>query len=235
MSESEIRIGTVGYPTAKKLIHTSADLVELTNAQEAPPKSAAGKKIREEAPSSFGFTVQLPRYLFEVPAGKTPLRGDPNAYGAFRATDENMRLWDRTVRFALGLDALALVLLTPPEFTPAKTNADALAAFLAAVDRQGFDLVWEPKGPWEPGAAKAFAAELGVTLAVDPLRDEPALGDFAYFRLGPFATMGTRMGLYDLDRLKEAMTPFKKVFCVFQTTRALDDARNLKKALEEEE
>jgi uncharacterized protein YecE (DUF72 family) len=234
MSESRILIGTVGYPAAKKLVHANVDVIELTDAQEAPPKSSTGKKLRGDAPSNVGFTLQLPRYLFERPADKTPLRGDMSAYGSFQATGENKRLWDKAVRFAKSLEAMALVLLTPPEFTPTKTHSDALAAFLSAVDRLGLDLVWEPRGPWECDQAQAFAADLDMILAVDPLRDDPAPGDFAYFRLGPFATMGTRMGLYDLGRLKEAMMPFKKVFCVFATNRALDDARNLRKMLEEE-
>ena len=219
MNESGIRIGTVGYPAAKKLIHANVDIVELTDAHEATPKSSTGKKLREQAPLKVGFSLQLPRYLFERPADKTPLRGNADAYGLFQTTEENIQLWDRAVRFAKSLEAFSLVLLTPTEFTPTKANSDALAAFLSAVKCLGLDLVWEPRGIWECDRAKAFAAELGMTLAVDPLRDEPRPEKFAYFRLGPFATMGTRMGLYDLSRLKEAIAPFERAICVFETGR----------------
>ena len=235
MNNSFVRIGTVGYPVNKKLVYAEADVVELTNALEAPPKQSTGEKLRQEAPYNVVFTVQLPRYLCETPSPGTPLKGSIDAYGSFESTDENMRLMSKALRFAKSVQAQSLVLLTPPEFTPSKVNTDALARFLSAVDFEGRKLIWEPRGPWESEYARAFALELGITLAVDPLRDDPVPGEIAYFRLGPFATMGTRMGLYDLSRLKEAMSAFEQVFCVFQTDRALDDARNLKKILEEEQ
>ena len=142
-----------------------------------------------------------------------------------------MKLWDRALRFSLGAQAKALVLITPSSFTPAKDNRDALASFLSEVDRRGLDLVWEFHGPWDLDRAAEFAGELDALLAVDPLRDPPPAGRAAYFRLGPFAAMGTRMGTYDLERLADSSSMFERVTCVFDTSRSLDDARNLKKVL----
>ncbi len=68
-------------------------------------------------------------------------------------------------------------------------------------------------------------------LAVDPLRDPAPAGPLAYFRMGPFASMGSRVGLYDLERIMEAGESFDRTICVFETPRSFDDARNLKKVL----
>ncbi|MCP4678405.1 MAG: DUF72 domain-containing protein [Deltaproteobacteria bacterium] len=231
MTQNNIRAGTVGYPVSKKLVLAQVDVVELTETNVAVPKQKTAKSLRKSAPDRVAFTIQLPRYLFESPPDRTPLPGDLEAYGAFRTTAENQNLWKKTLHFAEGVDALSLVLLTPPEFTPASVNRRALAAFLKTVERTGREIVWEPRGPWEYEQATSFAQDLGMTLAVDPLRDVPPPGNSAYLRLGPFAAMGSRVGVYDLTRVLDAAAPFKRVTCVFQTPRSFDDARNLKKIL----
>lgn len=231
MIEPRIQIGTVGFPVSKKLVFADVDLVELTECRGVPPKSSTGKRWRSEAPGRVSFSVQLPEYLHEAPPPGTLLTGDIDGYGLFKSTKENLDLWDKAIRFAKGVEASALVLPTSAGFTPDMSNRKALSGFLKAVDTQGFDIVWEPHGPWETEQAAAFAREQGMVLAVDPLRDPVPEGDFAYFRLGPFAAMGSQMGIYDLERIGEELGRFERAVCVFQTARALDDVRNLKKIL----
>ena len=235
MSESYIRIGTIGHPGGKKQVYSKVDVVELKDARATPPKTATAKRWRKEAPNRVAFTVQLPGYLFETPPSDAPFSGDLRAYGSFQITEENLGLWEKTQRFADGLEATALVLLTPPEFTPAKAHCDALSTFLNGVQLSGRDLVWEPRGPWDHHRAADFAAEHGMILSVDPLRDVPPSGDTAYLRLGPFAAMGSQVGVYDLTRIKEMIAVFDKVTCVFDTPRALDDAGNMRNMLNEAE
>jgi hypothetical protein len=106
-----------------------------------------------------------------------------------------------------------------------------MAAFFAAADRRGLSIAWEPHGPWEHPRAAAHAAAAGLVLAVDPLRDPAPAGASAYFRLGPFAALGSRLGVYNLERLADAAQPFAQVTCVLDTPRALDDVRNLRAVL----
>jgi len=95
--------------------------------------------------------------------------------------------------------------------------------------------VWQPSGPWDQEQAAGYAVELGMQLAVDPLRDEPVAGSVAYFRLGPFAAMGSRVGVYDLERIVDIAQAFSQVTVVFGTPRGLDDAKNLKQIIGEAE
>ena len=231
MKEPKIRIGTVGYPIARNRILAEVDVVELTEGRQIPPKKAAARRWRSSAPDRVAFTIQLSRYLVDPLEEGVPMSGERSGYGGLKLTDENLGLWKRELEFASAVDALALVLITPPTLTPATINRRLMSDFFAVVERARFKLVWEPHGPWEPEQAAEFAMENDLVLAVDPLRDPAPAGSLAYFRMGPFASMGSRVGIYDLERLMDASESFDRTICVFETPRAFDDARNLKKVL----
>ena len=231
MKEPKIRIGTVGYPIARNRILAEVDVVELTEGRQIPPKKAAARRWRSSAPDRVAFTIQLSRYLVDPLEEGVPMSGERSGYGGLKLTDENLGLWKRELEFASAVDALALVLITPPTLTPATINRRLMSDFFAGVERARFKLVWEPHGPWEPEQAAEFAMENDLVLAVDPLRDPAPAGSLAYFRMGPFASMGSRVGIYDLERLMDASESFDRTICVFETPRAFDDARNLKKVL----
>lgn len=231
MTQRTIQIGTVDFPAAKQRVFRDADIVEISNAREIPPKRQTATKWREAAPARFAYSVQMPRFLFDSPVEGTPLPGDLREYGAFRVSEENLNLWNRAAQFAEALGASALVLLTPPEFTPTRSHVTAFTRFIETVSKENFRIVWEPRGPWEHARAARLARDNKLVLSIDPLRDSPVEGDLGYFRLGPFASFGTRLGIYDLERLSEAVEMYSKAICVFATANALDDARNLKKIL----
>lgn len=227
-----VRVGTVGFPVRdRRRVLGAVDVVELTDGRFEPPAKAAAKRLRRGWPAPVATTVQGSTYLVEEPRGAVSLPGDRSAYGGFRATGENAGLWRRCLDFAEAASALAIVVVTPPAFTPGPANLSRMEAFFAAAERRDARLVWEPHGPWDPEHAARLAARMRLTLAVDPLRDSPPDGDFAYFRLGPFASMGARLGVYDLERLADSAAPFGEAVCVFDTPRALDDVRHLRALL----
>jgi uncharacterized protein YecE (DUF72 family) len=233
VTSERISVGTVGYPIAVDRVHAAVDAVELTDGRHVPPRGKAARRLRERAPESLTFTVQLPAAL-SLSAAELPdieLGGDRSRFGGFQRSEENLVLWRRGLEFAEQVRAEALVLVTPGSFTPAPGNLNRMEEFLVEADRGGLPLVWEPHGPWEHEHAERFARDNGLVLAVDPLRDEPAEGRLAYLRLGPFAAMGSRIGVYDLERIAEAASRFERALCLFDTPRAVDDARNLKQLL----
>ena len=231
MSE-RVRVGTIGFPLRdRRRVLAAVEIVELGDGRFTPPAKAAAKRIKSAWPGSVAVSAQCSSYLVERPRGGVQLPGDLAGYGGFEASEENLALFARCTDFAAAVEARSLVLITPPAFTPGPSNLARMTAFFAAVERRGLAIVWEPHGPWEHERAAAHAAEMGLVLAVDPLRDPAPEGDAAYFRLGPFASMGSRLGLYDLERLAEAVAPFSDVSCVLDTPRALDDVRNLRAVL----
>jgi uncharacterized protein YecE (DUF72 family) len=231
MSEPRIRVGTVGLPRHRGRLPAVVDIIELDTGRDWPPKAPAGRKLRAGLPAATGFTVQLSRFLAEPPPAGMPVAGDPAGYGRFEPSAENLGLWERCLDYAAAVEAEALVLLTPVGFTPARPNRERLAAFLGRARRPAVPVAWEPRGPWEPASAAAVARDLGLVLAVDPLRDDVPDGPVAYLRLGPFAGLGTRLGAYDLERIADAARGHPLSFCLFETPRAPDDARALREIL----
>jgi uncharacterized protein YecE (DUF72 family) len=231
MIEVGRKVGTVGFPMARPRVLAAVDVVELTEIEDTVPKVAIGYKWRADAPRSVVFTMLAPRALVEPPGPKANVQGDCSAYGDLKPSAENLALFAKAAAFARAAEVKAMVLVTPPSVSPAPSSVSQMSAFFAAVDRGDLTLVWEPHGAWEHERAASFAREHRLVLAVDPLRDPPPPGETAYFRLPPFAAMGTRMGVYDLERLAEAAFGFERLVCVFATARALDDARNLKSLL----
>ncbi len=226
--KQRLNIGTIGYPVAEKLLYPHVDIIELQMTRRSVPKAAVAKKIREAAPERVRFSVAMPSVFFESPKEGGKLGGELENYGQFQVSEENRRLFDRLNRFADNLLSDTLVLLTPAEFTPTPAMREALSRFLDAMPVGDRTIVWQPSGPWTDTQAVSFAKALGVVVAVDPLRDEPPRGQTAYFRLGPFAAMGSRVGVYDLERIIAAAESFETAAVVFETAHALDDVRNLK-------
>jgi uncharacterized protein YecE (DUF72 family) len=232
VSGGKVAIGTIGFPRSRKSALEVVDVVELKSAHPAPPRKSVGQRWREEAGPEVRFTVQGPASLIDPPAEHTGLEGDWRAHGGFRQTEENLATWARGLEFAGAVGAEAIVLLTGSSFTPSKTNITGFSSFLEKCERGGLDLVWEPRGPWEPERAAELARAHDLVLARDPLHDQLIEAERAYFRLGPFST-GTssgRLSAYNLDLVVEALANYPRVTCVLDTPRALEDVQNLKKA-----
>ena len=230
-----ISVGTVGYPIKKNKMMGDVDVVEMTESRHIPPGKKAAKHLREDLPAAMQCCVQVSKYFVTPPKEGVTLRGDLTGYGNFQVTDVALGLWRRQLQFAQALDASALVIVTPPAVTPSSANVTAMAKFFDSVVRGGLSLVWEAHGPWEPEQIVQFSQAHQLVPAVDPLRDAVPDFDLAYFRFGAFAATGSRMGMYELEQIAAAALDCsaERVFCVFDTHRALDDARNLKKVIAE--
>src|SRR6185436_6722112 len=65
---------------------------------------------------------------------------------------------------------------SPALFAPSSANRDQLRRFfgeIATEEAVGAARIWVPDGLWEPRSAVAFAKEIGVTCAIDPLVHDP--------------------------------------------------------------
>ncbi len=143
------------------------------------------------------------------------------------------------------LDAGYAIFRSAETFSPSASNRDQLKRFfaeLATEEAVGTERVWVPGGLWEPRAAVAFAAELEVTCALDPLvrapgeLDDPYEGleaDSLYFRIEGAGRAGTIRNerLEDIAALLESYDD-RALTVVFASPERWADARNFKKLLD---
>jgi uncharacterized protein YecE (DUF72 family) len=138
-----------------------------------------------------------------------------------------------------------VVFKSPPLFAPSMANRDQLKRFFGEVateESAGSSRVWIPDGLWEPRAAVAFATELGVICAIDPLVHDPSRpaetyedlqAPALYFRIHGLGHAGPIRSekLEDLAALVEHYQGIDLTIAFCSPAR-WQDARNFKKLLE---
>jgi uncharacterized protein YecE (DUF72 family) len=190
------------------------DLLELRGLDASnlalAPAAATLRRWRRAVPPNFEFAVV---------AGPTLARLRPN--DGFEAELHAM------LETATLVEARVLVICTPVEVTPSKAWRDRLAKVLDRLPRDVSQVVWEPSGLWETEDAALQARKWGVTVAVDPSRDEVPAGPIAYGRLR--ALGGTRAySTAALDRVASAIGERRDAYVVIETTGALKEAKVLR-------
>lgn len=150
------------------------------------------------------------------------------------------RAFEETANVARALRAQILLLQCPASFGPTPANIQALLRFLQEIPREGFVLVWEPRGAWEKEQEKVreICEEYELVHCTDPFKALPVRTvPLAYLRLHG-APPGTKMYRYtytdeDLAWLKARMRelPATKVYVLFNNDTMAQDARRFRALL----
>lgn len=190
------------------------DLFEVrgfaAKALKQAPSAATLRRWRKGVP---------PRFEFAVSAGP--------AVGKLKASAELETELEAMLATATTLEARVLVVPTAPEVTPSTIWRDRLAKLVDRLPRDASAVVWEPSGLWEVEDAGAFARKIGVTVAVDPSRDEAPDGPIFYGRLR--AIGGTRAySAAALTKIAANIGDRKDAYVVFETPGALKEAKALR-------
>jgi uncharacterized protein YecE (DUF72 family) len=218
--------------------------LELGALLAGPVRSTVLRRWRAAAPSKGAFGVVAPSLITHTPGprgfgprGWPVPAGRPNDVGGFRATEPVASAHAAHLVALELLDAAAAVYRTPPDFSPSTANREAMRRFFSEVmtpEVAGGRLrVWHPSGLWEPPVAHAFAQELGVLCALDPLGADPTndhaawwaelSGDDAYFSIGGLGR-GRRTPPDRLEELAEIASRFHRAWVVFATSEPFPDA-----------
>lgn len=218
--------------------------LELGALLAGPVRSTVLRRWRAAAPSKGAFGVVAPAVVTHTPGPRgfgprgwpTPA-GRPFEVGGFKATEAVAAGVSAHVTAMELLDASAAVFRTPPDFTPSTAHRDAMRRFFGEVMTPevvgGRLRVWHPSGLWEPPAAHAFARELGILCALDPLGADPLGdhaawwaeldGDEAYFTISGLGR-GRRTPPDRLEELAELAERFQRSWVVFATSEPFPDA-----------
>lgn len=244
------RIGTVDLPDRmdRARYFSELDFLEMSALFGGPLKPSALGRWAEEAPrGALGLVAPWVLTQRQPPSGRTSA---PKAWPSDAASGDFRD--GPAARAALGelraavdtVGASCAVFRSPALFAASAANRDQLRRFfgeLATAEAVGAERVWVPDGLWEPLTALAFANEIGVTCAFDPLVREPGQpleiyfdldAPSLYFRITGLGRAGTlRAELQDdLAALAEHYETVPKTFA-FASAERWKDARNLKKLL----
>lgn len=248
---AEARIGTVDIPdrTDRERYFAELSYLELSALFPGPLKPGALQKWAQTAPrGTIGLVAPWVFTHRRAPESPRLWRHDATA-GDFR---DSAPARDALGPFRAAIDALGAVhaiFRSPPLFAPSQVNRDRLRAFFGELATEealgGAARVWIPDGLWEPRSAAAFAAELGVLCAIDPLVREPGQPPDLYFDLDVPALYLRISGLgrsgplrseqqEDLGELIEHYedSSVSSITIAFESPSRWQDARNLKKLLE---
>jgi uncharacterized protein YecE (DUF72 family) len=190
------------------------DLLEIRGFEAASlrqaPSAATLRRWRRAVPPSFEFCVVCGPNVGRLKPGE--------------ALDAELAAM---LEAATLLESRVLLVPTPPDVTPSKLWRDRFAALLDRIPRDARTVVWEPSGLWELEDAAAQAKKWGVTVAVDPARDEVPAGDVAYGRLR--AQGATRsFSSAALARVAHAIGARKDAYVIIETPGALKEAKSLR-------
>jgi len=241
-----IRIGTVDVPARvdRDRYFRELSYLELSLLFAGPVKPAVlAKWINVAPPKSIGLVAPFPLTQRKPPAG-TRLWTHDASTGDFRISDTARTVLAPLRDAVTTLAARYVVFRSSESFSPSAANRDLLRRFfgeLATPEAIGTSRVWVPGGLWEPRAAAAFANELGVTCALDPLVRAPGEmhdpfegleASSLYFRIEGAGRAGPMRSerLEDLAALLESYAGIP-ITVSFASPERWADARNLQKLL----
>jgi len=234
---TEILVGCCGWPEARSRYFQRFRLVEVQESFYDLPSLERARRWREEAPPGFLFSLKAWQVITHPANSPTyrrlrrPLSPEESAgCGLFQPTEVVWRAWERTAELARALRAVAVLFQCPPSFRPTLHNLENLRRFFLRVRREGWLLVWEPRGPWPEETVAALCRELELVHAVDPFQGRPAWGECAYLRLHGRGGYRYRYSDEELAELlatwrREVAAGRRPVYVLFNNTNMLEDAQ----------
>lgn len=231
--DQRIRVGCCGFGSDRRRYFERFTAIEYQQSFFFPPRLPMLRKMRGQAPEGFAFVIKAWQLITHEPSepgyqrlpSSLPL--DLGTAGHFRPSSTVLDAWDKTWAAAEALGAAAILFDTPRSFTPTANNRLQLASFFERVEGRDRLMIWEPHGVWSPGEILAICSDLDLVPCLDPFVSEglPPT-EVAYLKLrGMGATQRYSNG--QLDWLANALAPYSRAFCIFDTPSMLSDGARL--------
>ncbi|MFP4171210.1 MAG: DUF72 domain-containing protein [Methanomassiliicoccales archaeon] len=256
-TEMSLLVGTCGYgdyrppegwreryDTKLQAYSEAFDVLEVNRTFYKLPMVKTASKWAEEA-RDLVFTVKAWQAITHPTSSPTwrkrkeGLSEDQRSnFGHFSPNREVFEAWEGTRERAEAMGAEVCLFQSPAAFSCTRENEENLREFLGSIDRGGLRLAWEPRGDWNLNLdrVKEVCDDLEVIHVVDVMRREP-VSDHAwtYIRLH-----GLNEREYDYNyeyskeeisdlarRLEDLRGSHDRVFCLFNNTAMIENARSL--------
>ncbi len=241
-------VGCCGFPVGRRKYYTLFDAVELQETFYNRPNPARMRKLRDEAPEGFKFTMKAWQALTHPPNLRTWRKSRTKIpkelwgkYGYLRPTKENFEAWESVKEAAEALKAEVVVLQLPPSFKYTAENLANIENFLSTLKPE-FWIGVELRGDWREHGDRLSQVLDKYDFAIhvtDPFRWWPLkISLTQYFRLhgigGREVNYSYRYTDQDLRRLKEFLERLEEpenLFVMFNNKYMRDDALRFKGVL----
>jgi uncharacterized protein YecE (DUF72 family) len=233
-----VHVGCTNFNIKPAKYARRLSFVELSASFESIPRSKACQRIRAEAGPNMSFALRAHHRIthpYHAPIYRRIAPDFPGAqpshYGFFQETHPVEEATKRLMTAAQHLDAKAIIFETPVEFSPTKENQERLVRFFSRLDREGRQMVWDPRGPWEHEQIAEAAAKANIFYAIEPfgisgMEDwlRGAQGDGIFLRLRGPQGRRQRYAAFELEELALVCRNFEHCYAVFSHAKAFPDA-----------
>lgn len=197
---------------------------------DAPPKTSTLNRWRVDSPRGFCFVLDVDKQFTEALASLSDR-------GADKLDDRVRQGWETTMERAHALAAKAVVIKTPPEFSPGSVSKTLLEQFSDELAKDAKPaVIWESQGPWQLQQTRDFAQDLGLIYAHDPFiayREEiPFTHGDACWVLTERAGLRRKFDQFDMETMIDWADNYDRAFVLLRGRFKWDHAKELKVALE---
>jgi uncharacterized protein YecE (DUF72 family) len=228
---ANVYYGCDEVPKGWERYFAQCNLIEIDlDSYDSRPKISTLNSWRVESPKGFAFVLHATRAFIEE---LVRLRDVEQT----EISDTLRQEWQVILDHAAALAAKAVLLQTPPEFSPGPLSQELLANVseeLAKPSKPAF--MWESSGLWSMKSTREFAQANGIVYALDPFiahRDElPFTHGDACWILTERAGMRRKFDQFDLERLVRWADNYDRAFVLLRGRFKWDHAREMRHAVE---
>jgi uncharacterized protein YecE (DUF72 family) len=234
-----LTIGCCGFAESQEKYFAEFAAIEIQQTFYQPPSVETARRWREKAPPHFEFVLKAWQLITHAATSPTYRRlrqplseSAKKRVGSFQPTDEVWQAWETTRQIAEALQARFIIFQCPASFAPSTENQSNFRQFFQKLECDKFQLVWEPRGNWQPEQICSLCKELNLIDGVDPFQRLPSVKhSVQYFRLHGIGGYRYQFTNDDLRRLAD-WCQVASTWTMFNNTHMLDDARRFAKLIQ---
>jgi len=226
-----MKIGTCGFCESRMKIYNDFEVLEVQNTFYDFVKNEWLKKLRDEAPDYFEFTIkgiQVITHKIKSPTYRRfkSIFGKVENYGHFRDTDEVKEAMEKMIEYTKIIGSRIIILQSPPDFSESDENVKNIRNFFKIFKKRSIVYGWEPRGKWNNETIREIAMDFGIVHVVDPFKEQSTYGEFKYYRLHGKNNYSYNYTIDDLYYLKKITN--ENDYVMFNNTHMCENARTFK-------